>query len=116
MASKYKCAIIVVEQLRKDRSSGKRPDDTDIQGGAGLVQKATKIIMLYKFIKANPVWSANHLSTINMNNFLEFIVLKDRARDIEEKIYILETKNGIKQPGTNDKLAYAEYVFMGAKK
>jgi predicted ATP-dependent serine protease len=92
---KYKCAVIVTEQLTKDPSRCKRPTENDIAGGKGLGNKATKIITIYRHAKENMEKLMEDTSQLNISHIVsELVVRKDRHGRIPTKIYPVKLEFG----------------------
>ncbi len=92
---KYKCAIFVTEQLIKDNRRIGRPVINDIQGGKGLPNKATKVIMVYRYCKENLERSIReNVTSLNILSTTELLLRKNRMKDTIPSFMLLKLCDG----------------------
>lgn len=96
---KYSCAVICTEQLIKENLKSDRPTENSISQGKSLSNKATKIITLYSYYRANP---DKYISNYNkvVDRTLEMIIKKDRSSRVKLGIGLLFVDNGFRDLDT----------------
>jgi replicative DNA helicase len=110
----YKCSIFVTEQLIKDNRRTHRPVINDIQGGKGLPNKATKVIMVYRYVKENLERSIKQpVSSKVIINTTELLLRKNRMKDTIPNFMFLQLENkiGFVPLTESEEIDYTEYVF-----
>ncbi len=115
---KHKCAVFVTEQLTKDNKRVFRPTLDDVKGGASLIQKATKVLIIYR-------WKYENLERVQKEDTVpwvidyatEIIVKKDRMGVINGRMCVmnLQQGSGFTPLSEFDKKIYADFVFGGRK-
>ena len=106
---KYNCTVFVTEQLVKNNTRFGRPVIDDIQGGAALGRKASKIIMVYRHIRAAHDHLGNKPIPLIANVVTELLVRKDRYGLIFGK-YLVKYNFGYKQLSTLDEIEYNDFL------
>ena len=110
---KYKCAVFVTEQLTKDSKRTYRPNMNDIQGGVALTQKATKVILVYRYYKENleKLFSKNALPGL-AEKTTELIVRKDRYSRFRDNFYFVKLDcSGFHTLNPYEQEDYTDYVI-----
>ncbi|MFN8770161.1 MAG: AAA family ATPase [Neisseriaceae bacterium] len=115
---KYKCAVFVTEQLVKDSKRNYRPNLNDIQGGVALTQKATKVILIYRYLKENleRLFVKDNIPNL-VEMTTEIIVRKDRYSRIQENFYFVKLDMyGFSMLNPLEFEDYSNFTFTGNKK
>lgn len=107
---KYKCAVIVTEQLSKENRGTIRPDENCIAGGKALSNKATKIITLYGYYRANPDKAIKDRSRA-VEKTLELIIKKDRSSRLQMGISLIYMERGFRALSLAEYSEYMQIVF-----
>jgi energy-coupling factor transporter ATP-binding protein EcfA2 len=112
----YNCTVFVTEQLVKDNKRYSRPTIDDIKGGAALGQKATKVMIVYRYCKDNIEKKYNSKDPMPkiVDYVTELIIRKDRYAKLSG-IEFLKYQFGYQQLLTQELHQYCSYVFRSGK-
>ena len=114
---KYKCAVFVTEQLSKDSKRTYRPNMNDIQGGVALTQKATKVILVYRYYKENleKLFGKDALPGL-VEKTTELVIRKDRYSRFKDNFYFVKLDcSGFHTLNPYEQEDYTDYVFGNKK-
>lgn len=113
----HKCAVFVTEQLTKDNKRVFRPTLDDVKGGASLIQKATKVIIVYRYVYENLERMQKDVVPNVVHSCTEIVVRKDRMGKINGKMCLLNYWHGegFKELYEEERRLYVDFVFGGRK-